>query len=133
MGLKKTPLRRKTVLKTTSTLKKGKGLAKRSKKFIEGAEERQEFGKAMMELFEIHWRNHPDRKCESCGIQLWGENNTCYHDHAIDQKKGKGRPYALELENLILVCSCCHSLRNAGHPTQRHQTEIDRIRKHFGL
>lgn len=76
----------------------------------------------MFALYDLHWDTHPDKKCESCGKQLYGENLTLYHDHLLE--KSVYPQYAYDLDNLFLCCSKCHSAKSMKNPTPTHLKAI---------
>lgn len=83
----------------------------------------------MYMLFDLHWDNHPDKKCESCGVQLWGENLTIYHDHLLEKSVYPELMY--NIENLFLACFKCHSLKGNGSPTEKHLQAINEAKIKF--
>lgn len=82
-------------------------------------------------LFDLHWECHPDRKCESCGEQLWGENLTIYHDHLLE--KSVYEEYMYDIENLFLACLRCHTLKGNGNPTEKHLQAINEAKKRYEI
>lgn len=128
------PLKRKTALSSrNNNLKRGKSLAKKSKKFLEGVEARQEEGRKMLELFQLHWDTHPDKKCEVCDKQLYGENLTIYHEHLLDKGIQRYEHLKFEIDNLALVCGTCHACKTAGFPLPRHQELIEEAKIRFNV
>ena len=110
-----------------------KALKKQSDKYVEGKEERIENGRKMMELFNLHWETHPDKKCESCGVQLWGENLTLYHEHLLPKGNLKYKHLSLEIDNLFLICPPCHALSTGGIFLPKHLEAIEKAKKQFNL
>lgn len=78
----------------------------------------------MFALYDEHWDNHPDKKCEACGKQLYGENNTMYHDHLLEKSDYPELMY--EIDNLFLACPDCHARKN--HPNHLKAIEDAKIR-----
>lgn len=104
--------------------KKSKGLKVRGK-----SPERKALMSEMIQIFEHHWIEHPDKCCESCGKQLWGENKTYYHDHLLP--KNKYPHLTLEIENLFLCCLDCHSKKELGNPSEKHKIAIEQAKLTF--
>lgn len=120
---RKTPLKRKTALKRGSwdntpkkTLKRRKDTAKR-----------QETIDKDREFFTMLWETHPTKKCDSCGVQLFGENLTLYHDHLLDKRDYPELRY--KKENMALVCGTCHTNKSRGFPTDKHLELIKRAKQ----
>lgn len=84
----------------------------------------------MYALFDLHWDTHPDKKCESCGKQLWGENLTIYHDHLLEKSVYPELMYAID--NLFLVCLDCHT-KKPSKPTENHLEAIEQAKKRFNI
>lgn len=84
----------------------------------------------MYALFDLHWDTHPDKKCESCGKQLWGENLTIYHDHLLE--KSVYPEFMYEIDNLFLVCLDCHT-KKPSKPTEKHLEAIEQAKKRFNI
>ena len=81
----------------------------------------------MFELYDLHWSTHPDKKCEICGKQLWGENNTMYHDHILEKSSYPELMY--EIDNLALCCPNCH----ANKCYETHEKLIEQAKERFGI
>lgn len=79
------------------------------------------------------WFNTPQggRKCQSCGKKLLDPIRTYYFDHLLP--KVKYPEYALDERNIFLCCLECHSLKESGFPTQKHQDAIEKAKERFGL
>jgi len=108
-----------------------KRLKLQSDRHKEGKEQRILDGLRMMQLFEEHWNSHPNKKCEVCDKQLYGDNNTMYHDHALEKSKWKNLKF--EIDNLILVCPDCHSSKWTPKMSEKYKQLIIEIKKHYGI
>lgn len=81
------------------------------------------------DFFDMLWEKHPDRKCESCNKQLFGENLSMYHDHLIEKSERDDLRY--NPLNMALVCGDCHASKSRGHPTEKHQELINKAKRRF--
>lgn len=81
------------------------------------------------EFYNSLWDNHPTKKCDSCSVQLWGENLSLYHDHLIEKSVRPDLRY--EPKNMALVCTNCHSSKSMGNPTKEHLELINRAKELF--
>jgi 5-methylcytosine-specific restriction endonuclease McrA len=89
--------------------------------------------KEMKEFFLDLWNatSKGNRKCESCGKELYEPIRSYYFDHLIEKSK---RPdLTLERDNIFLCCLECHALKTDGHPTEAHQKAIEKARERFGI
>ena len=128
------PLSRgKPLSKGTGKLTRGSKLKRRSKTPEEKQQQSEDIEK-MRQLFERHWISkwiEWFHQCESCGVTIYGENKSYYHDHLIEKSSHLELKY--EIENLALVCLDCHSRKTDGNPTQRHRELIEAAKKRYNL
>lgn len=125
MALKKSPLQRKTSLKSNSTLERGCKLKKKSKTQEQRDVERAQQD-AMWEVFELHWHSKP-HICENCQQPIWGENKSLYHHHCWP--KHSNPQYRYVIEGLMLLCWQCHANIEGGNINKETQEKIDKIKK----
>jgi 5-methylcytosine-specific restriction endonuclease McrA len=91
-------------------------------------EEKRGETEKMWGLFDYLWSKLPkQKKCQSCGGIIRGENLSLYWDHLLE--KSKYPEFMLEEENIFFVCGDCHTQKTNGFPTPRHQMAIDRAKK----
>jgi 5-methylcytosine-specific restriction endonuclease McrA len=122
--MKKTPLKRsKLRMKTTSTDPKVREMIKAQ------VEKREEMYVFFTEFF--YSIPQGDRICQSCGKPLADPARTYYFDHLLP--KSKYPEYILDPGNIFLCCLECHSLKESGFPTEKHQEAIEKAKERFGL
>lgn len=125
--LRRTPLKRTQKPLKRTKLSKGSKTLKRGFEAKNGQETNQ-----MWELFELHWNTHPDKKCEACGKQLFGENLTVYHDHLLEKGVDRFEYLAYDIDNLFLCCWECHTAKGNGFPLPKHKAAIEAaLKKHY--
>ena len=118
--LKRTPFKRTSTLKKSKSIKKSGSFHKKDSLYIKDV---------MFDLYNEHWDNHPNKKCEACNEQLWGSNNTMYHDHLLEKSDYPELMY--EIDNLFLCCPDCHA-RKKSNPHPNHTKAIEDARIRFG-
>lgn len=109
---------------------KPKSIKKVSEKGILKKEQKKEYLKEQIALFEKHWNSKP-HYCESCGKWLGNENNLCFHDHLLE--KSNRRDLALNIDNLYLCCFDCHNAKTNGFPTKNHKKAIEKAKQLFDI
>lgn len=116
--LKRTPLKRKGSINKISEKQKQKNVLK------------SERTKQMHLWLKSLWDKMPkNKKCSSCGCNIWGEFKTIYFDHLLE--KSRYEELEFEEENIYFCCGDCHTLKGNGFPTENHKKAIDGARARF--
>ena len=139
--IKRTPLKRKSILHTgTGTLKR-KSIKKRPFTAEEIEQNKVERDK-MWELFNKHWELKRQRnlttglnywQCENCLIGIWGENKSLYHHHILEKGNAKYEHLKYEIDNLMLLCEQCHSKTTNGHPSEKIKQKTEETKRKYNI
>lgn len=106
-----------------------KQINKFSEKGLKKKEEKREYTKNQTVFFLEIWKERK-HNCQSCGIWLGNEAKSIFFDHLLE--KNKRKDLALVKENILLVCSDCHSLKTMGFPTAKHLEYIKIAKEKYG-
>jgi hypothetical protein len=98
-------MKKSTLKKTYTPLKKGKGLRKSKPKTKEQKEESEEQRRKDLLFYNKIWNSRP-RKCFETGEQLWGFS-TAYFHHVLEKETHP--EYRYLDENVILVSLDTHN------------------------
>ncbi len=71
-------------------------------------EEKKEYTKKQFELFRKFYDEHPIKKCEQCGINIYKCLSINVH-HLLPKAIEKYKKVALESKYWMLLCGNCHS------------------------
>ncbi len=104
-------------------------IKKYSEKGLKKKEEKKEYTKNQTEFFLEIWKERK-HNCQSCGIWLGNGAKSIFFDHLLE--KNKRKDLALVKENILLVCSDCHSLKTMGFPTAKHLEYIKIAKEKYG-
>ena len=74
--------------------------------------------------FQELWNKNP-HFCKSCSKYLGEEPLSLFFDHLLE--KNKYEQYRFTEENIMIVCSDCHSAKTNGFPHPKHKYAIDRV------
>lgn len=142
--MKRTPLKRKSIPHTGTTLKR-KSIKKKPLTAEEIEQNRVERDK-MWDLFNRHWElkkkwvivdqcgnESLQRVCESCSNVLWGENKSLYHHHILEKGNAKYEHLKYEIDNLMLLCEPCHSKTTNGHPSEKIKQKTEETKRKYNI
>lgn len=130
--LKRTPLQRKTPLKSNSTQQLSRKPIKAKKKSQETILKEKEDRDRMKELFERHWESKP-KVCESCNSPIYGENLSIYSHHCLEKGLKRYDHLKYELTNLMLLCGDCHSSTTNGHSPKAVVERTEWVKERYGV
>ena len=81
---------------------------------------KQETEKQWLFFLQI-WKT-VEKKCQSCGRNIYGPPKPLYFDHLLE--KNKYPEFRFERENMYICCGDCHAKKNIGNPTAKHKLAI---------
>lgn len=99
-------------------------------------QENKENTEKMWELFEQVWKEVERgyrRHCESCGAQIWGEIRSLYFHHLLPKGVERYEHLKLEKENIMFLCSTCHTKTESGYAPWNVQQRTEEAHKRFGV
>lgn len=66
------------------------------------------------------------KRCSSCEMRIYGEIRTIYFDHLLP--KNKYPELEFEEKNIYFCCANCHTKKENGFPTEKHEEAIQKAK-----